>query len=796
MDILLSTSLPLSPLHAPSCQIKKRKLEDQFQDMCQDKKTEIFKGVTIYVNGWTQPDADELKRLMHAHGGNYVYNLWSRSRVTHIIATNLPNVKVRKIGDTVVCSPEWIVDSIAARRQLPVLKYQLYSQNGSGQKRLRFKRIGSKKRKDEASAVEEPDASVPALNPLENLANPVGSTRTEARAPGVQRKEADAVTASAMPSPALDRIENLANSVGSPRRAPGVQQSRKQEVAPPPLLQPSPPRSVVPPRNRSSRGGAEFVQEFFTHSRLHYLSTWSSELKQFTSKMLTQIRPKYPKLPPSASLRAQKLRAIIHIDIDCFFVSVSIRDKPHLRGKPVAVTHAKGRAGKGKEKSQPDSHRKQASGRKVSPKAKYPHPMSASGNEPSPSVVAEPPSIPDSVSFSSVRSAESSSPPRLSGYLLRSVSDIASCSYEARRAGVRNGMWVGQALKLCPDLELVPYDFDTYHQVSCEFYKTLLGYSSVVEAVSCDEVYIELTDYADSMEQVQNIVQALRAEVQEKTGCNVSAGISHNMLLARMATRLAKPNGQFYLPRESLQDFLSPQPVHDLPGVGYSLSTKLRDMRVETCSQLKSIPLSKLQAEFGTKTGRMLYDYSRGMDSREFKLEPERKSLSVDINFGIRFADASEAGSFLVHLATEVEKRAEEAQVLASSITLKLKVRKPEASVNPQKYLGHGSCDNLSRSHPLPHPTRSASEIGKVAGNLLKQLNLLPSDIRGVGIQLNKLVPGRPANERPSGTDIRSMISKGASLNRARLVLKCLRKCITLNFCISGFDSQMPFSKL
>lgn len=693
--------------------------------MAQAKKTDIFRNVTIYVNGWTQPDADELKSLMHAHGGNYVYHMWSGTHITHVIATNLPNVKVRNIGDTIVCSPEWIVDSIAAGKQLPVQKYQLYSRNGAGQRRLRFRRVESKTKKGG-------DRSVKALK-VHKAPEPSNGASDEAPAP----------------------------SVYQPSNSEAVASSSLHPV----------PTAPTPPRYHPSKG-ADFVEEFFSHSRLHYLSTWSSELKQFTSKLLPQIQPKNPKLPPTTSLRGQKHRAVVHIDIDCFFVSVSIRDKPHLEGKPVAVTHAKGKTGKSKEKSSLKATSGAVTAQIASP-----------GESPYGPGQVESTGKGNPLGGKPEGSAGLPTTPQVSKNLLNSVSDIASCSYEARRAGVHNGMWVGEALKLCPDLVLVPYDFDAYHQVSHEFYKTMMGYSSVIEAVSCDEGYIELTDYADSMEQVQIMVQALRDEVKEKTGCTVSAGISQNMLLARMATRLAKPNGQFCLPHDNLHDFLSPQPVHDLPGVGYSLSQKLSEMKVETCGQLKAVSLSKLQAEFGVKTGRMLHDYSRGIDDRELKLEQERKSLSADVNFGIRFSDSSEAESFLIHLASEVEKRADEAKVLASSVTLKLKVRKPEASVQPRKYLGHGICDNVSRSHTLPHPTRSASEIGKVTISLFKQLNLPPTDVRGVGIQLNKLVPGLQPSGRASAADIRTMMSKVTSVDSTRLVLYELRSTACTALC-------------
>ena len=121
--------------------IKQRKLRDQFRDLSTRHASSIFEGVTVYVNGWTQPNADELKEMVHAHGGNYEFNLYPNSKVTHTIATNLPNVKIKKLGSCIVCSPAWIVDSIAAGEKLPVDKYLLYSQCDAQQKKLAFEKV-------------------------------------------------------------------------------------------------------------------------------------------------------------------------------------------------------------------------------------------------------------------------------------------------------------------------------------------------------------------------------------------------------------------------------------------------------------------------------------------------------------------------------------------------------------------------------------------------------------------------------------------------------------------------------
>ena len=426
-------------------------------------------------------------------------------------------------------------------------------------------------------------------------------------------------------------------------------------------------------------------------------------MKQFVSRMVNEVQPKHCKPPYDSSLRAKGQRAIAHVDIDCFFVSVSIQDHPELKDKPVAVTHAKLPRNAGEQVPEDTN-------------------TTTSGNNCRSHV------------------EESSTCSTIPKHLLNSMSELASCNYAARKFGIRNGMFVCEALKLYPDLVLIQYNFKQYQKISQQFYEILLQYSSEIEAISCDEAFIDLTDYVNSIGEAESLVKQFRDEVKSKTGCAVSAGISHNILLACMCTTAAKPDGQYFLAAEGIDAFMVSRSVRDLPGVGYSTASKLKELGIESCSQLAGLPLHQLQSEFGTKTGQMLYDYCRGIDSRELKLSSERKSISVDVNYGIRFSEFSEAEKFIRDLTVEVEKRAANCGVQAGSITLKMMIRRAEAPVNPRKYLGHGPCDSLSRSITLLVPTRSAEEIYRKCIHMLKQVNPVVSDIRGLGIQLTKFV--------------------------------------------------------
>ena len=653
---------------------KKRKLREQFAEIDQEQTSDIFAGVTVYVNGWTQPSADELKRLIHAHGGSYEYNPYGDSCITHTIATNLPHAKIRNLKGECVCTPEWIVDSVAAGRRLPVESYLLYSRQPKDQKTLQF-------------SAEKP--------------NERAADKDDEKLNGAGVREYHDASLEASPTDPLERL--------IPQAKPGTA------------------------RQFNATRGAAFVSDYYTYSRLHYLSTWITELKQFTSQNLPQVVQKYPKLPAESSLRASRERLIAHVDVDCFFVSVSVRDRPYLKGKPVAVCHAK----------RPETNTRGQLEAEPAVENELDTEKPISGVDGTYSDVSEP--------------SRGAVVPQ---YLLRSMSDIASCNYEARSAGLHNGMFVGKALKQCPDLQLVPYEFDKYHEVSKMFYKVLMSYSACIEPVSCDEAYLELTDYVGSMEEAERIVQEMRDEVRDTTGCTVSAGAAQNMLLARMATRVAKPDGQHFISAENVADFLHRQRVQDLPGVGYSTTLKLREMGVETCGQLRELPLSRIKSSFGSKTGQMLFNYCRGTDDRQLKLTSERKSISVDLNYGLRFKSHSDTEALLDNLTRELERRAVEASVIGGTLTLKLMIRKPDAPTETSKYLGHGRCNNVSRSCHLLQPTADAAELCRLAVRLLKQIQPQPEDIRGVGLQLTRLAsPTSPSLSRGGHQDLRSLLA-------------------------------------
>ncbi|KAI9020243.1 hypothetical protein CLU79DRAFT_224685 [Phycomyces nitens] len=321
-----------------------------------------------------------------------------------------------------------------------------------------------------------------------------------------------------------------------------------------------------------------------------------------------------------------------------------------------------------------------------------------------------------------------------------SSSEIASCNYIARKFGIYNGMMMSMAKTRCPELQSVPYEFEKYKAVSDTFYKIIFEFADEIQAVSVDEALLEIASHVTQPGTGQEMTLAtqIRDKIRSKTGCNTSVGIGPNILLARLANRHAKPNGQFLCGPDQTQDLLSSLAVTDLPGVGRSMKKKLEGMGVRLVNELGLVPLSELQSNFGTNIGQKLYDFSKGIDNRLLSTHPSRQSVSAEVNWGIRFENEEKAKIFIDRLAKEVCNRLDSQQKKGRSITLKI-MRRKAGSDAPLKYLGYGDCDTFSRSTVLPRATSDSQVIEKNVWSLYQQLNFAPADIRGVGIQIQKL---------------------------------------------------------
>lgn len=396
---------------------KKSKLEEQFaQDAMRNpyKESDLFAGISIFVNGLTNPSADELKRIMMRNGG--VYHTYQRSSTNFVIATNLPDVKVRQITSAKIISPQWVVDCLKENKILDYAKYLLYTNCKTSQPKIAF---GPCKPNETVSLTKCDATDADCKNILDNLNFLNTAIRQDA-------------------SELADKSTTAVNDLSS-----GHDESKRA-------------RTAVDPN---------FLTEFYSNSRLHHIATLGAGFKHYVSKLREsheggfpardQLTRRQPEAQPDAQLISLVIQTktnsqiIMHIDMDCFFVSVGLRSRPQLRGLPVAVTHSKGAAGNKLQSANGVDRKKEMElyVKRHDDRYKTEHSMHLDDEENG----GEMPAIDNSTS----------------------LSEIASCSYEARKMGLKNGMFVGAALKLCPDLKTIPYDFEAYKEVAHTLYDTI-----------------------------------------------------------------------------------------------------------------------------------------------------------------------------------------------------------------------------------------------------------------------------------------------------------------------------------
>ncbi len=209
---------------------------------------------------------------------------------------------------------------------------------------------------------------------------------------------------------------------------------------------------------------------------------------------------------------------------------------------------------------------------------------------------------------------------------------IATCNYAARRFGVHSAMPSATALRLCPDLIIVSPDMDKYRAVSAQIHGIFRDYTQLIEPLSLDEAFLDVSQ-ADCLHGSATLMaQEIRQRVREELGITISAGIAPNKFLAKIASDWNKPDGQFVILPDEVDDFVRKLPVEKLSGVGKVTAARLHQLGLRDCGELRACSEVFLQARFG-KFGRRLYRLCRGIDEREVRVERIRKSLSVESTF-------------------------------------------------------------------------------------------------------------------------------------------------------------------
>ncbi|RJG10099.1 DNA polymerase IV [Pseudomonas cavernicola] len=246
------------------------------------------------------------------------------------------------------------------------------------------------------------------------------------------------------------------------------------------------------------------------------------------------------------------MRKIIHVDCDCFYAAIEMRDDPRLANKPVAVGGSADRRGV-----------------------------------------------------------------------------IATCNYEARAYGVRSAMSSRHALKLCPDLLIVKPRMDVYKEVSREIQAIFREYTEIIEPLSLDEAFLDVSDCPHFSGSATRIAQDIRRRVSLQLHITVSAGVAPNKFLAKIASDWRKPNGLFVITPDEVEGFVSALPVSKLHGVGKVTADKLGRLGIITCLDLREWSKLALVREFGS-FGERLWNLARGIDERPVQVDSRRQTVSVE----------------------------------------------------------------------------------------------------------------------------------------------------------------------
>jgi DNA polymerase-4 len=280
--------------------------------------------------------------------------------------------------------------------------------------------------------------------------------------------------------------------------------------------------------------------------------------------------------------RLTNQRKIIHIDMDCFYAAIEIRDNPALADKPVAVGGASNQRGV-----------------------------------------------------------------------------LCTCNYIARQYGVRSAMATSMAYRLCKDLIVLPVNFAKYKQIAKKIHAIFNEFTDLVEPLSLDEAFLDVSDIKDYHGSATLIAKAIRQRIWNAEHLTASAGVAPNKFLAKIASGWQKPNGLFVIKPDDVQTFIATLPVKELFGVGRVTSEKLHRNNLRTCADLQTWSLTKLVAYFG-KLGLQLYNQSRGIDDRPVNNDRIRKSLSVETTLIQDLYDTNSAREVIKQLVDKLKKRLQE----------------------------------------------------------------------------------------------------------------------------------------
>jgi DNA polymerase-4 len=298
---------------------------------------------------------------------------------------------------------------------------------------------------------------------------------------------------------------------------------------------------------------------------------------------------------------------------------------------------------------------------------------------------------------------------------------VAAASYEARRFGVHSAMPSTTAMRKCAELLFVPPRFDVYRAVSRQIQAIFKDYTPLVEPLSLDEAYLDVTENLKGIPTAWETAKQIRARICEETELTASAGISCNKFLAKLASDHRKPNGQFAIMPDEAEAFVAGLPVAKFHGVGPKTAAKMHALGIETGADLRAQTLDFLRDRFG-KAGGWYFEIARGRDDRAVEPDRERKSSGSETTFREDLTEPARIEAGVIAMADEVWRWCEKANSRGRTVTVKIK---------------WANFQITTRSRSMETPIETRDKLHEVALGLVRSVFPPPRSIRLVGVSLS-----------------------------------------------------------
>ncbi|MCF3972707.1 DNA polymerase IV [Paracoccus salsus] len=310
-------------------------------------------------------------------------------------------------------------------------------------------------------------------------------------------------------------------------------------------------------------------------------------------------------------------------------------------------------------------------------------------------------------------------PVAVGGSSLRGV--VAAASYEARVFGVRSAMPSVTASRLCPDLIFVRHRFDVYRAVSAQIRDIFADYTPLIEPLSLDEAYLDVTDHLWPGQTATQVARDIRARIRQATGLTASAGVSYNKFLAKLASDQNKPDGLCVITPDRGPDFVLTLPVGRFHGIGPATAARMNAMGILTGADLRAQDLDFLTRRFG-KSGRYYWNISRGIDHRQVRPDRIRKSVGAENTYHADLMTLDQADEALAALADKVWRHVGKHELQGRTVTLKVKF---------------SDFQQITRARTLNRPVAGEAEMLAIARALAATVLPDPRGARLLGITLS-----------------------------------------------------------